>query len=254
MKKLMIALAAAAMVGGAFAEEDPCTAPCPFGYQFKTVLKTTSAQVVSNSVLCTGFCLRGPASVRLAGFIYGTTDVEDDDPCGGKGCACNEWAGAKLLLWNYDTKAAAMPQAASISVLDRIISRKGDTTMVEIAFDLDDLRFAGFGYVAKRNGKWTIKNLAGFCAGQLSQKCIACSEVDPCTGACTQEDESAVLVWGICDNESATPEVVAEKTAAYGKWTIDWSATVYNKVENKASLIPTGFQAIGEGIDFNYAN
>ena len=30
-----------------------------------------------------------------------------------------------------------------------------------------------------------------------------------------------------------SPAIVSPTTAAYGKWTIDWSATVYNKVLDK---------------------
>lgn len=234
MKKLMIAAAVAAMTAGAFAG-DPCTQPCPFGYQIKVALKTTSTLSVSNqTTACEAFCFRGPASRRLAGFVFGNTSVDDSDPCGGTGCNCNAWGeGAKLAMWNYDTKQAANFEAMTGIQLDRIFSRKLDTSMVEIAFDLDDLRFAGFGYAAKRDGKWTIKNLAGFCAGTLPQKCTTCSSFDPCTGACEDTAEAVVKVWGICDDESLAPAIESENTVAYGKWTIDWSATVYNKVLDK---------------------
>ena len=82
----MIAAAVAAMTAGAFAGV-PCTQPCPFGYQIKVALKTTSTLSVSNqTTACEAFCFRGPASLRLAGFVFGSTNVDDSDPCGGTGC------------------------------------------------------------------------------------------------------------------------------------------------------------------------
>lgn len=109
----------------------PCTG-CPFGYQIKVALKTTSAQsikdVLPEGKACESGCLRSPATRRLAGFIYGNTEAtEGSGPCGEKetGCGCNAWDNAKLLLWDYDTKADARPATASILQLDRIFSRVG---------------------------------------------------------------------------------------------------------------------------------
>ena len=262
MKKLMIAAAVAAMTAGAFAaeaEETVCNEKCPFGYQIKVALKTTSTLSVSNRTTeCKEYCFRGPASLRLAGFVWGITEEDGDDPCGEKGCKCNAWDGAKIQMWNYDTHAAAQFTAMAGLQLDRIFSRNLDSTMVEIAFDLDQLRFAGFGYVAKRNGKWTIKNLAGFCAGVLPQECRSCSETDPCTEECKAWDDTApVKVWGICDSEAAAPSVESPTTAAYGKWTLDWSAAVYQHVYDKdysaeAGLRPGQTWGTCAPIDFTF--
>ena len=112
--------------------------------------------------------------------------------------------------------------------------------MVEIAFQMDQMSYAGFGYAAKRNGQWTIKNLAGFCAGVLPQRC---------TGKCN--DEEPIRVWSVCASENAAPGVESTSTTAYGKWTIDWSPTVYYRVENDQSLIPGPTWADIEPVSFS---
>lgn len=235
MKKLMIAAAAVAMVGGAFAEVNPCTEPCPFGYQIKIYLKTTDAGSLSNKTDCTELCLRKPAVKRFAGFIYGTTG-EETVTCGEGGCECNDWSAAELVMWNYDTKAEAVPATAKLALLDRIYN--GDTTTAEICFTLDKMAYAGFGRVAKRNGKWTLKYASGFGAGMLAQKCTTCTEMT--CGECTGTEDADVKVWAICASESAAPTLCAPYTAAYGKWTIDWSSTIYNRLLNKQQVVQPG--------------
>ena len=246
MKKLMI-VAAAMMAGAAFATDcnecqtiNPCTEPCPFGYQIKIYLKTTDAGSISNyNAKATGCfdkaCLRKPAVKRFAGFIYGTTG-EETVLCGEGGCECNDWSAAELVMWNYDTKAEAVPAEAKLALLDRIYN--GDTTTAEICFNLDKMTYAGFGRVAKRNGKWTLKYASGFGAGLLAQKCTTCTEMT--CGECTGTEDADVQVWAICADESAAPNFCAPYTAAYGKWTIDWSATIYNRLLNKQQVVQPG--------------
>ena len=241
MKKLMIAAALVAATIGAQAED--CSEACPFGYQIKIMVKTTAttnleAFNAQASDCKDTYCLRVPATRRFAGFIYGTTEEETVE-CPEKGCACNEWDEANLVLWNYDSKQTAKVEKWELLQLDRILD--GDTTTFEMAFDIDQLRFGGFGKVAKRptnGGKWTIKNASGFCAGLIPQMCSTCKETT--CGECTEEDVTPVAVWGICDNESAAPAEESETTVAYGKWTIDWSSTVYNRVLNKQDLTKPG--------------
>ena len=216
---------------------NPCTVECPYGYQIKVALKTTAAASVSNEYTgCERVCLRKPVYRRLAGFLYGAT--ESMNSCGDGSCACNAWQCARLLLWDYDTHALAMPAEANLLLLDRILSPLMDTTTVEIAFTLDSLKFSGFGTAAKRNGVWTVRNLSGFCAGLVPQSCLTCA-TDPCTGAFTDEcEESDVRVWAICASENAAPALCAKYAVAYGKWTIDWSPTVYYRVHDGLTLRP----------------
>ena len=255
MKKLMI-VAAAMMAGAAFADVNPCTEPCPFGYQIKIYLKTTDAGSISNyNAKATGCfdkaCLRKPAVKRFAGFIYGTTG-EETVLCGEGGCECNDWANADLVMWDYDTKKEAAPAEAKLALLDRIYN--GDTTTAEICFNLDKMTYAGFGRVAKRNGKWTLKYAAGFAAGLLPQKCTTCTATDTCTEECTASEDMSVSVWAMCASEKSAPAVTAEKTAAYGKWTIDWSSTIANRVYNNQQVTQPGAGwQVATPVEFVYA-
>ena len=247
MKKLMIVAAAAMMAGATFAIDcgecatsNPCVEACPFGYQIKIYLKTTDAGSISNynakSETCFDkACLRKPAVKRFAGFIYGRTG-EEENLCGENGCCCNDWSGAELVMWNYDTKKEAVPAEAKLALLDRIYN--GDTTTAEICFSLDKMVYAGFGRVAKRNGKWTLKYASGFGAGLLAQQCTTCKEM--LCGECTGTENDDVQVWAICADETKAPNFCAPYTAAYGKWTIDWSSTIYTRLSNKQQVTKPG--------------
>ena len=234
MKKLMLAAALCAAAAGAFA--DGCgEKTCVFGYQIKIYLKTTAGYTTaSNTTTCVdGSCVRVPGIKRMAGFIYGTTKTGSTGTCGETGCECNAWDGAELLLWDYDTKLEAMPKTAKIDVLDRIYN--GDSTTVEMAFTLDDMKYAGFGRVAKRENNWTLKYAMGFGAGTLpAPECTTCKTS---CGATECSSIGKALAWAICASESTKP-TETPVTAAYGKWTIDWSATVYNRYMNNQTLIP----------------
>ena len=227
MKKLMIAAAAVAMVGGAFADDCSCSEPkaCAFGYQLKVFVKTTAAQGLDGATTACGdtarFCVRVPATKRFAGFIYGTTAQGGAGLCGEAGaCSCNEWenGSAELVFWNYDTKQEIAPKAKIIQ-MDRIYT--GDTQTFEMAFDLDNMRFGGFGKWFYRNNVKTVKYASGFCAGVIpAEKCTA--------GVCGETADSKV--WAMCDSEMLAPQVAEKTTVAYGKWTLDWSATIFNRV------------------------
>lgn len=237
MKKLMIA--AAALTLGYVATAASCgesvvtiREDCPFGYQLKIFVKTTGAGGVLDA--CgEAACLRVPATRRLAGFIYGATCVGGTGPCGeAGGCTCNQWEDAEFLLWNYDTKAEVMPKAVEVLQLDRIFN--GDTTTAEIAFRLVgnsyDFTLAGFGRTFKRNGIWTLKYALGFCAGVIPS--AACN--DGCV------DVPLNGVWSMCASETAAPDTLTDTTAAYGKWTLDWSSTLYYRIQNGLPVTSPG--------------
>lgn len=193
-------------------------------------VKTTAAQKADPA--CGSVCLRTPATKRLAGFIYGTTSYKEPDcGCGEGSCGCNNWKNAEFLLWDYDTKREAMPKSVKMVQLDRIYN--GDTSTVELAMSLDgngyDLNLAGHGRAAKRNGQWTLKNASGFCAGVIpAEVCkFPCSDV-------------ASAVWSMCADETQAPDLYAKTTAAYGKWTIDWSPTIFNRVTAGEQIMQPG--------------
>ena len=237
MKKLMIAAVAGVLAVAANAETfNKCgeTFACPFGYQIKIFVKTTGSAAAKAD--CGDACVRVPATRRLAGFVYGATAFGGDGgqgPCGETNtvCSCNMWNEGELLLWNYDTKAEAMPKTAKIVQLDRIYT--GDTTTIEMAVKFEgwgyDFNLAGFGRVAGRNGLPTIKFAQGFCAGVIPAPTC---QADRCS------QKAIAAAWTICQKPSEAPVFAPETTAAYGKWTLDWSATVYNRYASGMTLIP----------------
>ena len=229
MKKLMVVAAAALMAAGAFADDCSCgtKVKCPFGYQLKVFVKTTGPASVSGD--CGTTCLRVPATKRFAGFIYGSTADGAAGLCGIKGCACNEWeAGtSEIVLWNYDTKKEVAITNAKIVQSDRIFN--GDTTTFELAFSINQMAFAGFGRTFKREGVWTAKYAAGFCAGLI--------EADSCALQCSTQGSQ---VWSMCAAETAAPDIKSKTAVAYGKWTIDWSSTIYSRLANGEQVTQPG--------------
>ena len=240
MKKLMIAAVAGVLAVAANADtyKKSCVEElvCPYGYQIKIFVKTTGAGGVIGGDCGDKACLRVPATRRLAGFIYGSTAYGPSiGKCGELGtvCDCNAWNEGELLLWNYDTKKEAMPKTAKIVQLDRIYA--GDATTVEMAFKFEgwdyDFNLAGFGRVAKRNDIWTLKFAQGFCAGVIP--------APNCNGDCGET--APARVWAMCgygSYEKSYPVWAPKTTAAYGKWTIDWSSSVYNRVSTGLDLTP----------------
>lgn len=216
MKKLvMTIIAASSLVGFGGSCSEPKA--CAFGYQLKVFVKTTAAEKANPE--CGSFCLRVPATKRFAGFIYGTTPENAPDcGCGEGICSCNEWenGSAELVFWNYDTKQEIAPKAKIIQ-MDRIFT--GDTQTFEMAFDLDDMRFGGFGKWFYRNNVKTVKYASGFCAGVIP--------AEPCKFPCSDVPSS---VWSMCADETQAPDLYAKTTVAYGKWTLDWSSTIFNRV------------------------
>lgn len=237
--KVMTALAVvlgSTMLGFASPCSDTPTKPCAFGYQVKIMVKTTGSSVIPNCGPCnTKDCVRVPATRRLVGFIYSKSDASDT-------CGCDVWDKTEILLWDYDTHKALKPTTAKFDVLDRIYT--GDSTTAELTFSLDGMTFAGFGRTAKRDGIMTLKWANGFCAGFLeSPKCVDCFECG---------DIVPAKAWTICGDPSKEPDSECDKTSAYGKWTIEWSPTVYNKVINGMDLMPGGYWEANEPVPFDF--
>ena len=231
MKKLMVVAAAALMAAGAFADDCSCgpKVKCPFGYQLKVFVKTTGPAAIAGD--CGPECLRVPATKRFAGFIYGSAGDGAAGLCGVKGCACNEWEGgtSEIVLWNYDTKKEVAISYAKILQSDRIFN--GDTTTFELAFAINQMAFGGFGRTFKRDGVWTAKYAAGFCAGLI--------EADSCSVAATCSTRGS-KVWSMCANEGAAPDITSKTAVAYGKWTIDWSSTIFYRLQNGEQVTQPG--------------
>ena len=231
MKKL-IAIAAVALVGAAFADCNTCTKPCGWGYKVKILLKTTAAANTKVAASCStckttvNGCYRKPTTKRYLGYFFGKTagDGTSCTPCG-----CNDWEKFNFVLWNYDTKDAILVPSFNLMQFNRFGEEKG--TAFEMAFALSNsqityeynLTFAGFGNVGKRtDGTLAIKSVSGFCAGVINDYCATLEK------NCSTINVKAVArssVWTICGTKA-----YSATTAAYGKWVMAWDSSIVNRI------------------------
>ena len=233
MKKL-IAIAAVALVGAAFADCNTCntcTKPCGWGYKVKILLKTTAAKDIkkvntcNTCSTCSTGCYRKPTTKRYLGYFFGQTAGEGTtcSPCG-----CNAWKTFNFVLWNYDTKQAILVPTFAMMQFNRFGEEKG--TAFEMAFSLWNrqplqeysLGFAGFGNVGKRtDGTIAIKSVSGFCAGVINSYCSTYEKA--CEVKLT--GISRTYVWTICGTKAWS-----QTTAAYGKWVMAWDSSIVNRI------------------------
>lgn len=245
MKK-MIAIAAVALVGAAFADCGTCNTcgdPCGFGYKLKVLLKTTASKsdtvkkvntcstCNTGCTTCLKDCYRKPVTKKLLGYVFGKTTGTQ---CGG--CDCNDWDTFNFVLWNYVTKAPILIEEIDVQQFNRFGESKG--SMAEMAFTLKGetyaqvqpvafpfmLQFAGFGNMGTRtNGKPAIKSVSGFCAGTIPCFCYDYYE-DQC-GTKHNETNRLSGVWTICGANRWSAQ-----TAAYGKWVLAWDSPIVNRI------------------------
>lgn len=238
MKKMMIAAAAAALVGGAFAAScvETCTETCPFGYRLKVMVRTTGPCALEQNAC--GECAdtyRKPVIRRFMGMVYGTTATEEvAGTCGEKStkCGCNKWDNAYVALYDYDKQAAAEIDSAELLQLNRIGCLNDKKDKVEMCFKLNltcgcadaaEMTFAGFGTCGIHNDQITVGSVQGYCAGLLPP---AMGVVD--NGPCKDPTTTCVTTkaWNLCcDTDFTCPF-----TAAYGKWTLTWDSSIADKV------------------------
>ena len=246
MKKMMIAAAVAALVGGAFADacnEDctsECTTPCQFGYRLKVMVRTTVACTVGSVGAC-GECsnatYRKPAIRRFVGAVYGISNTENNPSLCKEGCACNDWKdNAYIAMWDYDNASpvALDADATELLQLNRVGCSAAETMKAEMLFKLGllcadgkvrEMMFAGFGLCGDHDGKITLGQVQGYCAGQLPAGATYmqnCKEVSTCT----------TRAWNLCCNTAFE----CGFTAAYGKWTLVWDSGIAAKAGTAGNL------------------
>ena len=249
MKKIMIAAAAVALVGAAFADacNDTCTecaVPCQFGYRLKVMVRTTvpcDVATYSQCGDCSNKTYRKPAIRRFVGAVYGLNPKEAGT-CGETACGCNKWENnAYIAMWDYDnaTPIALNADTTELLQLNRVGCSAAETLKTEMVFSLGikcssatansdaTLLFAGFGLCGNHEGKITLGSMQGYCAGLLPaygmKKVNACTEAAICS----------TMAWNMCCN---TPFECAY-TAAYGKWTLVWDAGIAAKVNANGSAL-----------------
>ncbi len=243
MKKLMIAAAAAAMIGGAFAACQEDTA-CVWAYKLTLSGKTTVAFTVKGKAsTCTeDVCYRKAGSFKIDGYIFGqSTDLTDEANCI-EGCGCADLSAADAIddsiFWNTKSKKEVQADFAFTQL--NLIGKDGK--QLEAVATFNDLTLAGFGtYDVK---KLAIKSISGNFAGTLDAPvCETCTyDADNCEDDCEEID---TIVFKLCTLE----EDSADTTAAFGKWTLKPNSAAVKKLTKEYDglvLAPKGFIAEGE--------
>ena len=233
MKKLMIAVAAAAMIGGVQAvtcidgkvcTKDPCTGEktcyeiCGAGSAYKVAisLKTTALKGKKSKAKCSDDCFywREQTTKKIDGLIW-----EQLEDCEG----CYVFDGAKSAFW---TKEGALDLEFGIGVG---VIGKGETSKKAEAYgvlsgdDFGVLSWAGFGSWASTTKKnqcadddclMYLKSISGGIAGQ----CIVPDWEDVCL------DCDPIVYEGCCG------DMQLENTAAYGTIKISYDKSTAKKV------------------------
>lgn len=245
MKKLMIAAAAAAMVGGAFADAQV--------YEYKLTLKTTTCaegKVAKNSYYTTFLDMekgdeisyRKSASMTLNGVSWG---------CDCEGALAGIWnertLGNGQVVWDgitfWNKKAGTFLggnyDGAELTwdMINRI-GKKGED--VELSFtilpgnsDVDfSLACAGMGKIKDNGADYNaacvdaasyIKSAKGNVAGFLN----------PDAGVCYYCDEVVCDVYDFCECFGLMDET---RTVAYGSWTMKYNAKASKKLRTTAKI------------------
>lgn len=238
----MIAAAAAAMIGGAYAACQEDTA-CVYAYKLTLSGKTTVAFTVKGKAsTCTDdVCYRKASSFKIDGYLYGTTEATEADPeeCIEASCGCvDKETAPESIFWN--TKSKKEVQATFAWTQLNLIGK--DAKQLEAVATFNDLTLAGFGtYDVK---KLAIKSISGNFAGQLDAPvCETCNyDATNCEETCEETD---TVVFKLCTLE----EDSADKTAAFGKWTLKPNSAAAKKLTKEYDglvLAPKGFIAEGE--------
>ena len=233
MKKLMIAAAIAALAGVTFAD---CGIDCAYAYRLKLAGKTVKGKSLAAKSACeTGACWAKPASLRIAGYIYGVTDAEGEEGCAT--CGCNDFSGFETVgFWNENKVQVTFEPTVE---LFEILRNGGAKNKAQILIKAGDLNLAGFGVYNPKTQK--LKSASGFFAGTI--------EAPVCAGAydkstCEWGEATPAQVYTLCNLEEAAD---ASAAIAYGRWSLTYKADKVAALEAGAAaeavLLPAGYVA-----------
>jgi len=257
MKKLMIAAAAAAMIGGVEAATVPANGEQV--YDMTITLKTTKgvrANLKAKSNTCIDFdhaaYVRKQTTVKIGGKIWG--------------CGCEEIADGDLIFTDWYTKGARFWNVTGKYtydsdetkmewyVLDRI-----DTTAKKLEAGwnlylalLDDeetsvleytLQGAGFGTasdydeIQEPNNRTYIPSVSGYCVGTRYYTC-ATDDTELGTICNPYEEVTPISLeyWKLCDCTDGDAD-----TIAYGSWSLKFNSTQakkFAKLEQGSNIYP----------------
>ena len=207
MKKLMIAAAAVAMASVAMAE---CAEiGCPFAYRIKLAGKTVVGKMAASNVTeCVdGGCWAKPASLRIAGYFFGSQPDDTISPCGGCGCIDAGTYAAKSVFWDANKKEFKFDSVAF--PIFEILRNGGAQDKAQMLIKLGDLNLAGFGVYNRVTGR--LKSANGFFAGALpTPQCTT-------TVDCVESGVNA-KVYELC----TLAPIDATGAIAYGRWNMAW--------------------------------
>ena len=232
MKKLMIAAAAAAMVGGAYAAPctpvDPTPGDCASVYSFKLNVKTTKGVTLKGGTVGSGSqctpgevssctVIREKDSTVIQGWIYECT------------CGCDVAATGSVIAWDSKRKAPVDSPAFTKTLLN-VIGKKQNvaewawTFAGTAKYDAQreqayELTGAGYGTFSKGLYRSFSGNFAGTAKASYDLK-TKMGDNSPTSCACDPSE-----VWACADLTT----LVDEDTVAFGTWTAKYDASASKK-------------------------
>ena len=233
MKKLMIAAAAAAMVGGAYATpctpEDTPAGDCASVYSFKLNVKTTKGVTLKGGTVGSGSqctpgtpssctVIREKDSTVIQGYIYDCS------------CGCGVISTGSVVAWDSKRKAKVEDPAfttAFINVMGKKASLAewawtfaGTAQYDETRSQAYALTGAGYGSFSKGMYRSFSGNFAGKVEASYDLKTKKGSDDSATSCACDPSQ-----VWA-CD---ALNDLTAADTVAFGTWTAKYDASASKK-------------------------
>ena len=233
----MIAAAAVAMASVAMAE---CAEiKCPFAYRIKLAGKTVVGKMAASNVTeCVdGGCWAKPASLRIAGYFFGSQPDDTTSACGGCGCIDKNTYVANNVFWDANKKEVKFTTAEFD--LFEILRNGGALNKAQMLIKLGDLNLAGFGAYNPVTGR--LKSANGFFAGSLpTPQCTT-------TVDCVESGVNA-QVYELCTLTASE----ASAAVAYGRWNMAWKQDKVNAALKKGAdwnkiVLPALFD--GDAID-----
>jgi len=228
MKKLMIAAAAAAMIGGAYADACSPVTPstdCAAVYKFTMTLKTTKGYVGSESVgsicapsvACTVIRLKD--STKFEGWIYECV------------CGCETIKSGTVVAWDSKRKVQMAEPAFTWTFLNVMGKSQKDAealwafTSGDLAYDgsrSQSYALQGAGYGVYSPSKAVFTSLSGNVTGSATASFDLTSTKKITDLACLCDPSQ---VW-LC-TDLAT--LVDSDTVAYGTWTMKYDSGASSK-------------------------
>lgn len=242
MKKLMIAAAAAAMVGGAYAafcDDEPAAAPetCDcFVYDVKLKVKTLApkAITVKEEFDCEddeSYCIAyyKSATRTFDGLLWNCCGACEDFEGGDYNIVMWEKKQKQAVLGLYDAAAKGSTEQMSFDLLNRF-DKKADKVQAAAVLPLEigDVTIAGFGSFDKKKGY--VKSIKGNAAGAIAPVIIESKNCNDCDN----------LVVDLCTEfeDYRDDGVDADLAAASGTWSIKYNKSLSTGKKRAGQVIP----------------